>query len=200
MNIFDFNSLLPWLIAHGYVVMFLLMCIEGPLATTAAAFAASLGYFNPFFVILLSILGDLVPDTIYYYIGHFSRTSVIDKYGKYVGLSEHRMKRIEELLDKHFYKTMISFKFTPFVSVIGFMLVGSTKKSYTKFIIACTLITLAKTTLFVLVGYAIGKFFALRAYIGYGDYFLFGVFIIMALVFFGYKKLSSWLGNKVEKL
>ena len=40
------DATLQWVIAGGYALVFFGMMIEGPIVTAAAAFAASLGYFN----------------------------------------------------------------------------------------------------------------------------------------------------------
>ncbi len=47
----SFSSALSFALSHGYVLIFLIMIIEGPFITTAAAFAASLGYFNIFIIL-----------------------------------------------------------------------------------------------------------------------------------------------------
>jgi len=65
-----FITLLHWVAAHGYLFMLGLMMIEGPTITTAAAFVASWGYFNPFLVYVLAIIGDVIPDIAYYYVGY----------------------------------------------------------------------------------------------------------------------------------
>lgn len=63
----------------GYFFMFIGIIIEGPIVTSSAGFAASLGYFNVWIVLLLSVLGNLIGDIAHYFFGRFFRKKIIDK-------------------------------------------------------------------------------------------------------------------------
>ena len=128
----NFQAVFHWVIANGYWFIFLVMCVEGPMTTAAAGFASALGYFDPFIVLLLSILGDLVPDSIYYSLGYFGRGPMVEKAIHYFGLTKERVLRIENLLKEHFGKTMVVLKLTPIVPTLGFILVGYLKLSFLK--------------------------------------------------------------------
>ncbi len=54
---------------YGYFILFPLAAIEGPVVSLVVGFLIYLGYFQflPAYGIL--ILGDRIPDAIYYYIG-----------------------------------------------------------------------------------------------------------------------------------
>ena len=200
MDLTSFASIFQGLIIHGYVLMFLLMCVEGPIITTAAAFAVSLGYFNLSIVFILSILGDVIPDTIYYFIGYFARHSVINKYGHRFGLSTARMEKIESHLTRHAGKTITALKLTPIIALPGFMIVGSARYSYWKYILVCTLVSLVKTAIFMAVGYYFGHLYNLGQYLEYSNLFLFGILILLILFYLIYKKVGAWLGRKIEKI
>src|SRR5437762_2032987 len=110
MNTSDFSAVFAWTISHGYLLMFIAMLIEGPIVTSAAAFAAALGYFNIPMVFLLSLLGDIVADIIYYAIGYWGRLKIVDRIGPKFGLSKERMGNIEKLLGEHRIKTILAIK------------------------------------------------------------------------------------------
>jgi membrane protein DedA with SNARE-associated domain len=57
--------------AGGYVVMFGLMVIEGPIITLMASFLASIGLFSFPLVLLLGWMGDITGDLMYFAIGRF---------------------------------------------------------------------------------------------------------------------------------
>lgn len=200
MDVSNFSIVLNWIISQSYLLVFLAMCVEGPVVTAAAAFASAQGYFNPALIFVLSIMGDMVPDSIYYYLGYFSRKSIIDRYGKYFGLHESRMLRIEKLLEKNLSKTIVALKFTPLLPIPGFMLVGSTKGSFFKFFTVCLSTTLVKTTIFLVTGYYFGKLYNFGKYIKYGEYLLLFLVVIFIILYFVYKKFLIWLGNKIEKI
>lgn len=200
MDLTIFSTIFHLVIRHGYFLMFLVMCAEGPIVTAAAAFAVSQGFFSLPVVFILSILGDIVPDAIYFYLGYGARRSIIDKYGHYFGLPISRVTKIRELLSQHAIKTIVALKFTPFVSLPGFMLVGSARISYSKFILTCFLITLFKTTLFIITGYYFGMLYNIGKYIKVGNLILFLILVIFGILYFAYRKLFWWLGRQIEKI
>lgn len=200
MDLTNFSTVFHWVVMHGYIFIFLLMCLEGPMTTAAAAFGASLGYFSLPIIFVLSILGDIIPDTIYYYLGYGARKSVIDKYGHYFGLSQSRMERIVNLFAKNVTKTIVTLKLTPILPVPGFILIGSTRKSFLQFIMICIAVTLVKTTLFVILGYYFGQAYNISKYIKEGNYALIIIVVVFALIYYLYRKFSVWLAKRVEKI
>mgnify|MGYP001591522550 CR=1 FL=1 len=55
MEQFSFATVFDWVIKHGYLFIFIAMCVEGPVVTAAAAFAAALGYFSWPVIFILAI-------------------------------------------------------------------------------------------------------------------------------------------------
>jgi membrane protein DedA with SNARE-associated domain len=81
------------MLQQGYTLMFMLMLIEGPVVTAAGAFAAAFSYFHLWIVFVLSILGNLIPDVVYYAMGYWGRHNLIEQYGHYFGLTKQRDRR-----------------------------------------------------------------------------------------------------------
>lgn len=199
-NLTDFHQVLTWVIAHGYAFIFLAMCLEGPMITAAAGFAAALGFFNPWAILIISILGDLVPDTIYYLIGYAGRFAIIEKIAHRLGLNKERIIRIENHLKNHFGKTMITLKLTPVVSTLGFMLVGYLKLPFVKFTKYSSSVTIPKSIIFLIIGYFFGRLYNINQYLHYAEViFPLGIILIM-LIYFGQKKISELIAKKVEKI
>jgi membrane protein DedA with SNARE-associated domain len=95
MDFSNFNAVLPWLIANGYWLIFLAMCIEGPVVVAAASFACALGFLNPVVIFILGFFGDVLPDILFYSIGLSGREVVVNKFGRFFGLSSGRIKRLK---------------------------------------------------------------------------------------------------------
>jgi membrane protein DedA with SNARE-associated domain len=199
-NMADFQQVLAWAIAHGYTFIFLVMCLEGPMITAASGFAAALGFFNPWVILVLSILGDLVPDSIYYLIGYIGRFAVIERIAHRLGLNQERIRRIEEHLKKHFGKTMIALKLTPVVPTPGFMLVGYLRLSFVNFTKYSAAVTLPKTIIFLVIGYFFGQLYNINQYLHYAEVIFPLTVVILMLIYFGQKKLSEIIAKKVEKI
>lgn len=165
IDITNFSAVFQWVIAHGYFFIFLVLCVEGPVVTAAAAFAAALGYFNPWVILLLSILGDLVPDTIYYVIGFFGRRNVIERFGSRLGLTHARMDRLATLLRRNLRRTMVTLKLTPIVSTVGLALVGALGLSFGRYLFICAAVTIPKSLIFFIIGFYFGHLYNVSDYI-----------------------------------
>lgn len=103
-------SLVPWIIAHGYIIFFLVALIEGPLISMAAGVALALGHFNIVIIIILSMFGNLFADILFYSIGHYSRNIVKSNIFKRIGITESYVLRVKELLHTHTKKSLLFIK------------------------------------------------------------------------------------------
>jgi len=192
-----FGVAFAWVVAHGYFI-FLVMCIEGPVTTAAAGFAAALGYFNPFIIFMLSVMGDLIPDTIYYLFGYLGQRTFIRKIGARMGFNDSRISKTETLFRKHFGKTMVISKLTPVVSTYGSVLAGYLKLSYRRFIFYCAAITLTKSAIFLLIGYFFGQSYNINAYLHNAAVALPIGAVTAVLIYIGYNKLSAILAKRLN--
>lgn len=196
----SFAFLAHWMIAHGYVIMFVVMLIEGPIVTAAATFMYTQGYFSLAAIFALSLLGDIVADTIYYIIGYWGRITVVERYGHWIGLSESRLHHMEHLMSQHAGKTLLALKLTPFLPTPGLMLVGATRMPLMRFITICLLIIIPKSLLFMLVGYYFGKGYStFSTYFGYGGTAI-ALVVLAIIVYQSYQRASARIGSAIEEL
>lgn len=196
----SFAAVFMWVIAHGYFFIFLIMCVEGPITTAAAGFAAALGYFNPGLILIISILGDLIPDSIYYAIGYFGRFALIEKFSLRIGLTQARIDSLEKKLQKHFGRSMIVLKLTPIVPTVAFMLVGYLKLPFIRFTKFSAAVTVPKSIIFLALGYFFGQLYNINQYLHYASIF-FPVVIISGMLFFiAYRRIEKLVANKIEKI
>lgn len=197
----SFQGTVAWVKSAGYVVMFLAMLVEGPIITAAAAFGAALGYFNIWIVLLLSILGDLVADLIYYAIGYFSRVTVIEKFGHRFGLSRERMKKLEKLLHTHPVKTLLFIKLAPVLPTPGLMIVGTMRMPLGKYTTLSSLIILPKVLLFIALGYYFGSAYdAIAHYAQIGEYFIIVAIAAVVGVYWAYQKGSTMISQRLQAI
>lgn len=196
-----FSGALAWVKSVGYFVMFLAMVIEGPVITSAAAFAAALGYFNIFIVLLLSIAGDLVGDYIYYGIGYFGRVNFVEKYGHHVGLTEKRMKKMERLIKTHPKKTLTAIKLAPLLPAPGLMMIGASKMPMRRYTWLTFLVALPKSLLFLALGYYFGAAYdRFSTVFQNGEYILLIGIVAIVVIFYGYKKVSAVISTRLEAI
>jgi membrane protein DedA with SNARE-associated domain len=171
------------------------MILEGPIVTTAAAFASSFGLFNLWIIFLLSILGDLAGDLIYFEIGKRVGEPVIRRYGHKIGFENEKLKIVELHLKNNFGKTMIAIKFVPFLTIIGLLLSGALNISRKRFILLSFLITLPRAIFFTIVGYYFGVVASsILKYYNLSQYVIIAIAFVGILSYFIYK----WLFKKIN--
>lgn len=197
----NFHQISKWAIANGYVLMFLAMSIEGPTSTVLAGFSAALGYFNPIAVFIISILGDVVPDAIYYGIGRWGGLPLVKKICKIFRIGEDRVESMKRHIEVHGGKTVAVLKCTPVLATPGLMLVGATGMDWWRYNWYVLIVTLQKSIVLMALGY----FFA-HTYNTMGKYLKYTALapLIVVLSYFviawAYGKFSPRITKKIEDL
>ena len=191
-----FQAATTWILSHGYPLMFVVMLLEGPVVTAAGSFAAALGYFKIEWVLILSILGNLIPDIIFYAIGFFGREAFVTKYGKYFGLTKDKIEYVEKLLAKYPVRSLFIIKMVPLLATPGLIVVGLTKMDLKKYITWSLVITIPSSVLYLMLGYYFGA-----AYDHIVKYLHAGVLVLIAfaVVVFIVIKLQNRLYTKLSK-
>jgi membrane protein DedA with SNARE-associated domain len=149
-------AVLSILQTQGYWVILLLMIIEGPTVAYIAAFAAALGIFNVYVVFILSVLGNQIPDMIYYHLGKFSRLKTIERYMLFFGFNKKRIKWTETHLKNHAGKTIVAIKLFPLFPGIGLFLTGFMKVKFKKFFLTSLIFNVTASLIFTLLGFYSG--------------------------------------------
>jgi len=127
-NIFQF------LHHYGYWVMLPLMIIEGPIVTVIAAMLASLGAFNVLLVLLFSILGDVIGDVALYALGYRFGMGFVRRVGKYLGITEKLVLRMQEYFKEYGGKTIFAVKSTTGLCWATFTAAGIAKMDFRNFL------------------------------------------------------------------
>lgn len=201
MNILDTSWIFQWALANGYSLMFLAMLVEGPVATAAGAFAAALGYFNIWIVFTLSVLGNLVPDVIYYALGFWGREGVINKYGRFLKITPERVRKLEDLYHKNVGKTLTAVKLVPILATPGLIVAGISKVPLRAYTIWSLVVTVPSSLFYLIVGYYFGAAYQnIIRYLDYGGYFIFASLAVFVLLSYLRKKYGKKLAEKIEKV
>lgn len=161
---------------YRYLILFPLAAIEGPMVSLVVGFLISLGYleFLPSYAIFL--LGDLVPDSIYYYIGRFgSKRKIMEKYGS-------RLNLMEKLWHEHGRKTMFLSKLAYGLSVPFLITAGLVKMPFKKFISYAFPVTALQYGAILTIGYFFGHSYKLAEhYIEYAYMIMAAVLVIFTI-------------------
>lgn len=121
--------------------------------TIAAAFLASLGFFNIFIVALLGWLGDTVGDIVLFFLGRFGSTLFQKKSHIDVEQKQNFLCTLDALIEKHFTLSLLLIKFTPYAPLFSYPYLGASSISALRFIITTSLLSLPVPIIIAVIGY-----------------------------------------------
>ena len=200
MTFFSESEILDWLIRHGYLLMFLVMVIEGPAVTAIGALGAALGHFNVFIVFVLSFFANFLPDVLYHSLGHWGGQWVLDRFGARIGIPIHRRERAGVFITNHLGKWLLFIKTIPCISPPGLAVMGALGVSIKRFICWDMAIVALTSAFFATMGYYSGQGYGLlqRAF-GYGALWLAGFFILFLLMTFLYNRIAQRFTRRMRQ-
>jgi membrane protein DedA with SNARE-associated domain len=105
------NQVLP-LNVWGYILIALLVAVEGPITTLAGAVASSTGYLNPVLVFVSASIGNLTADILWYVLGYIGKPEWLVQYGKWFGIKEKVVLRLQKDISTHIHKILFLAKLT----------------------------------------------------------------------------------------
>ncbi len=96
----------------NYVLLAMLVAVEGPIATLVGAAAASAGVMDPVLVFVAAATGNLTADTLWYSLGYVGKTDWLLRHGHCLGLKERHVRRLERGMHTHARKILVVAKLT----------------------------------------------------------------------------------------
>lgn len=154
----ELGQVITLLETSGYILLFPIAVMEGPIITVIAGFLVSLGIFNLFIVYAIIVVGDILGDAFWYLLGrfggHWRYTQPIKRFFK---LTPERIERTRHQFHTHRYKMMMASKLIHGVGSAGLFTAGLVRVPYLTFASACLVVTLAQAALFLALGYYFGE-------------------------------------------
>jgi membrane protein DedA with SNARE-associated domain len=194
-----FQAIGHWAAGGSYLLLFVAMMLEGPVVTAAGAFAAADHILNGYLVFLISVLGNLIPDGLYYALGYWGREKFIDRYGRYIGLSKEKMERAQKMLQQHAGKSMIAIKLIPFLSTTGLVAAGATKMDIKKYAFWSIAITIPSSLVYFLIGYYAGAAYGtIIHYVNTGGYVIVALIALSIALVYLIRTLSAKWAERFE--
>lgn len=178
----DIESAIEWLLAYRYLVLIPISILEGPIITIVGGFLTAQGYFNAFLVYLIVVLGDVIGDFIYYFIGRWGKESLLGRLGRWFGITPANIAKLESHFRGNTGKTLAIGKFTHAIGLAVLVAAGAAKVPIKKFFWYNFFSSLPKSLILFLIGYYFGE--AYRQISSYFDY-LNILTVIIAVVLIG---------------
>lgn len=182
----------------SYFIIFILMCLEGPIITFAAAFAASGGYVNVWIIFILAVFGNFIPDMLFFLLGRTLKIKTIGKIDSYFAISRKKISSLERNIKNHSIKTIAIVKLVPLLAIPGLILIGFMKVPPKKFIIADFILNMVFAILFVSLGYYSGiTISAFATYVKRSEIVIPIALIIIGAIYYILRRLSVKLEKEV---
>ncbi len=108
---------LPEVGRWNYLLLAVLVAVEGPIATLLGAAAASAGLMRAPAVLASAALGNMTADALWYLLGYHGKLETAMRLGRFVGLHNRHMDRLTAAMQKHGVKILFFAKLTA-----GFMI------------------------------------------------------------------------------
>lgn len=140
--------------AHGwvYVVLFVMVLVEGPFAILLASTAASTGFLNPVPVFLTASLGNLVADLLWYFLGVFGKTEWLLKI-KWLHLERGKLNLLTQKISHNAVKILVIAKLTNGLIVPALIATGLARVQIRRWFPGIFFSNLLITAVFVFLGY-----------------------------------------------
>lgn len=193
-----------WLIQFGahhaflvYIPVVVVAMLEGPFLSIIFGVLLRLGYFSFLPIYAALMIGDLIGDIGWYYIGYHYGRKAIHRFGERFGVTEEKVEKVEKLFHQHKNKILFTSKIT---NGFGFalavlMTAGIAKIPFKRYITINFLGQMIWSGLLLAVGYFFGESY-IRIESVTGKLFLvLGVFALGFLVFHYSKNIK----RKLEK-
>src|SRR6266850_338061 len=150
--------------SYGYVVLFVLVCLESlgiPLPgetalVTAAAFAAS-GRLSIQWVITIVAAAAILGDNAGYWIGRKGGLRFLQRYGRVLHVDEAKMERARRFFDRHGAKTVFIGRFIALLRTWAAVLAGVAGMPYRTFMLYNALGAVCWAVVFGALGYGFGR-------------------------------------------
>lgn len=193
------NSTVQLLIEYKYFLLFPLAVIEGPLVALVAGFLVSIGYMSAIPAYIVMLFGDLIPDSIYYYIGRYgNKMNLIEKYGHKFQLISSNFPLVEKLWKTHPKKMMFFGKLAYGLSIPFLISAGLAKVAFGKFLQYAIPVTLFQYGVIMAVGYYMG--YSYTSAKGYVTDAYITIAILVVLLIVGNIILSRFAKREIEEL
>lgn len=155
------EALVALILQYRYLILFPLACVEGPMLGFIVGILVSLDYFNPFGALLVLVLGDIIPDITYYFIGRFGKSrSLLEKWGPHIGITPDRADLVRNMWFNHTGKTMLITKFAFGLSTPLLITAGLIHLPFNRFWKYSVPLSLLQYSVLLSLGYFFGGSFA----------------------------------------
>lgn len=151
----NLHEIIQFFIKYKYQAIFPVAVVEGPIITIISGFLVSRGRLSLIPVLLIVFMGDVISDTVFYFLGKGSRHII--GYLKFLHVSDERIRRIENQFAYAPWKTMILAKISYGLGTVFMIASGASQmrwRDFTRYILGLNFI---RSSILLSIGYYFGR-------------------------------------------
>lgn len=141
----------------SYLVLAVLVAVEGPIVTLLGAAAAAGGFLRPERVFVAASIGNLAADSGWYLLGYLGNTRWLKRHGHWFKISPAQIIWFEEAVKKHTIKILFVAKLTLSMALPALIATGMARVSWRRWFGAIFLAECIWTGSLVLGGYYLSE-------------------------------------------
>jgi membrane protein DedA with SNARE-associated domain len=188
LNTFWQNGQLPEWGIWSYLVLALLVAVEGPIATLLGAAAASAGVMRPVLVFLAASAGNLAADTLWYSIGYVGKLEWFWRFGRRLGISHEQLEHLQHHMRKHAARILFFAKLSMSLMIPSLIAAGLVKAPWRRWFPAVFGGEAIWTGSLILIGYYTTE--AVKRVEQGVEYFILGASVVFIISIF-------WAGRRI---
>ncbi len=151
------TQIVAWIATYKYWLLLPIAIAEGPIISIIGGFLASIGQLNLWIAYAVLVAGDVIGDTLYYWIGHKSGKHLVPRFGHMFGLTRERVQLVESYFHKNTKKTLFLGKFTHAFGAAVLLTAGMVSVDFWEFLWVEIVGTAIKSFALVMIGYYFGQ-------------------------------------------
>lgn len=186
------------IVTLSYPGIFLLMALESaciPIPSEIimpfAGFLAFSGKFNFWLIVIVGVLGNLVGSLLAYWVGKEGR-GFVEKYGKYILISNHDLKRADRWFLKYGESTVFFSRLLPVIRTFISLPAGLAKMDWKKFSLYTTLGSLPWSIALTYLGFKLGERWEILGFYFHKFDLLIGIILVGGIIWYIKRHIKSY--------
>ncbi len=191
------SAVVALFLQYKYPALVVLSFFEGPYIMMMSGFLLKLGVLTIVPTYIALSIGDLLADTVWYYVGYFFGNKFVHKFGKFFDINAGSIENAKELFSKHRKKILLGSKMTAGfgLSLATLITAGIVRAPFGEYIVLNFFGQLVWTTVMLAVGYFFGNLYVVVDNVA-GKIFIIAIALLALYLLL---RLSRRLGRKAKE-
>ncbi|OHB07579.1 MAG: hypothetical protein A3I19_00390 [Candidatus Zambryskibacteria bacterium RIFCSPLOWO2_02_FULL_38_13] len=139
--------IIQYILAYKYLILLPFSIIEGPFLAVICGFLVTTKILNPWIVLPIVIVGDIIGDSILYFVGRTGKKAL-----RFFRVKEESLEEAKKYFADNHKKALITSKLIHGLGFTGLLAAGAVRVPYKKYFITCSTVSLIQSPILLLLG------------------------------------------------